>query len=101
MIRMALVQHSDSMKTFALQVRDHLLSKMLVFSEDDVSVIGHDRAGMARVSLLSNDFREAVRNHSELDLREGQQIELESFFRFFVELADGSRDRLNALPTVM
>jgi hypothetical protein len=37
-----------------LQVVDHLLGAVTMLADDNMHVIGHDRAGVARVAMLSD-----------------------------------------------
>jgi len=84
-----------------LKMRNHLLRAMLMFADKHVNVIGHDRAGIARVTMLRNRLRKAISEAFALGGIKREKFVLQPRFGFAIKLSNPSARRLHALAPVV
>lgn len=84
-----------------LQLLHHLLGEMLVLPNQNVYVIWHDGARIARVSLFFDHMREHLANYRSRRRIERQQRMAEHLRRLRIELANGLPARLRLFASVM
>jgi hypothetical protein len=82
---------------FALQIPNHLLRQVLVLPNQDVYVIGHHCAGMARGSHHPNRLFDRPGNHLASRFVEGKEGILQPIARRLIKPANDDRSRLNPL----
>jgi hypothetical protein len=85
----------------ALQVLGHALGGVLVVANYNVDVIGHHRAGIARIPLALDHLTERLGDDRPLRVVEGQQWVFQHRGGTLVEVADDPAGGLDRLAAVM
>src|SRR5215510_484955 len=95
MVDRTVVSRAEASATRLFQSLDHFLRLVLVFADQDVDVVRHDRASVAGVSPLLDHPAECQSNLCASGLVEGEQGMLENFGSLLVESANLVTRRLD------
>src|SRR5581483_479609 len=94
----AKTRSAEPQAAVSLEILDHVLGEMLVLANEDMDVVGHDRAGVARVALICDHFTEGGRDHGAGKVVEGQQRVAKQVTGPLIELAHFTSGGLESLP---